>query len=127
MANRHLFLLGICLGAAVQAWAGSTDLLEDEATRRFEKSTPETIPFQPLEGEALADAAIDGALDAPAAGESLEVPDVLKPDAPSREEVVPDQSVNQDRRFIPVKFDLRPPPMPVEGRTYNQVYRTRQY
>lgn len=85
------------------------------------KSTVETIQLPSLDAEDLDAAMIGGSLDAPAAGESDEVPFVLKETDPDLE---PRRDTREDfgRFNVPAEFNLRPEPLAVGGRTYNYDY-----
>ncbi len=88
------------------------------------KSTLETITLRSLESDDLADAGIPGSLEAPAAGESVEIPEEL---GRVRKDLEPRDTQEDLGRFnVPAQFINRPDPMAVEGRTYNYdyIYRT---
>lgn len=85
------------------------------------KTTLESISLKALEGDDLAEAVITGSLDAPAAGESIEVPEALKE---NRKEALEPYDTREDfgRFNVPASYDLRPAPAEIGGRTYNYDY-----
>ena len=89
-----------------------------------EKSTLENFPLQSLEQEDLASAVIGGTLDAPAAGNEEESPQ-LSNFMPKEMEPAEDLS-DMGRYNVPAAFDIRPQPAAVEGRTYSWDYTTTQ-
>lgn len=101
-----------------------TAVAAEEAPLGADKSTLETISLQSLESDDLAEAGIAGSLEAPAAGESIEVPEELKK---TLGDLDPRDTREDLGRFnVPAQFINRPDPMAVGGRTYNYdyIYRT---
>ncbi|MAM87090.1 hypothetical protein [Allohahella sp. A8] len=93
--------------------------------QRADRSTVETIPFKPMDLQALAEMGIDGALDAPDLDRS---DDPQAPVSPLSDEQAREQLRKYDTREdlgrfnVPTEFRLRPAPVDVTGRTYNYDY-----
>lgn len=117
-ANWPAWVLASCMASGYVCAETESEL---SALDNSQRSTLNNFPLQELEGDDLADAVVAGTLDAPAAGESIEVPDVLKNQKP--ELIEPYDTREDEGRFnIPVKYNLPPQPVEIGGRTYNYDY-----
>ena len=102
--------------------ARSSTLLDPQ---RKDRSTMETISFQPMDLQALSDIGIDGALDAPDLERSEDPQGGMSPlsDEQAREQLRKYDTREDLGRFnVPTEFRLRPSPVDVPGRTYNYDY-----
>src|SRR5690606_18043968 len=98
------------------------DLLEP---RRSDRSTVETIPFKPMDLQALSDMGIDGALDTPDLNRSSNPQAAVSPlsDEQAREQLRKYDTREDLGRFnVETEFRLRPAPVDITGRTYNYDY-----
>ncbi|GAA3965972.1 hypothetical protein GCM10022278_24820 [Allohahella marinimesophila] len=100
----------------------NSDLLDPQRTDR---STVETIPFEPMDLQAMSQMGIDGALDAPDLNRSEDPQAAVSPlsDEQAREQLRKYDTREDLGRFnVPSEFRLRPAPVDVTGRTYNYDY-----
>lgn len=115
-------LLGASLMAGMAANAAGRDKIATMEPR--EKSTLETFPLRSLDQDDLAEAAIGGALDAPASGGETEpVPAQVMQYMPRELESLDDRS-DMGRHRVPVTVEVRAQPVAIEGRTYSWDFNT---
>lgn len=114
-----------CLAAALVVGIAASSSVYAEAENAgplsADRTTLETIGLQSLDSAALEGAVIGDSLDAPVAGESLEVPRELKEQKSDGLGQI-DTKEDFGRTNVPAAFNVQPEGYSVGGRTYFNNY-----